>query len=188
MSADDLSPEQLELLGLLLEEDAAPSDGRIPRRGDGPAPLSHAQRQLFLLEQMYPSGAAYVVSLGMRLEGPLHSGWMERALATLVQRHSALRTRFFMDGQEPRQEVLPPWRFVLPTVELAHLGPAEREATLWRVVEEEQARPFDLGEGRLLRAHLLVLSPTEHVLLVVSHHINSDALSMGILARDLVRL
>lgn len=193
MSTDDLdleqlSPEHLELLSLLLGEEDAPTDGRIPRRGDGPAPLSHAQRQLFLLEQMYPSGAAYVVSLGLRLEGRLHPEWMERALATLVQRFSALRTRFFLDGDEPRQEVLPAWRFVLPTVELAHLSPAEREATLWRIIDEEQSRPFDLGEGRLLRAHLFALGPAEHALLVVSHHINSDALSMGILARDLMRL
>ena len=39
-----LEKQQVKILadrmGLLLEEDAAPSDGRIPRRGDGPAPLS----------------------------------------------------------------------------------------------------------------------------------------------------
>ncbi len=184
---EGLSPEQLELLGLLMDEAPAVEQG-IPRVGDGPAPLSFAQRQLFLFERLFPDTPAYGVSQGMRLRGPLSHAALEAALRGLVARHSALRTSFSLEGEEPTQRVLPPWRLVLPTVELGHLPEAEREATLWRVIEEEQARSFDLGEGRLLRGLLFALGPEEHVLLLCSHHINTDALSMGMLASELVAL
>lgn len=187
MSLEGLSPEQLELLGLLMDEEPA-APGAIPRVGEGPAPLSFAQRQLFLFERLFPGTPAYGVSLGVRLDGPLRHEALETALGGLVARHTALRTAFTLDGDEPVQRVLPPWRLRLPVVELSHLPEPEREPTLWRVVEEEQARPWELGEGRLLRALLFALTPERHVLLLCSHHINTDALSMGMLAQDLVAL
>ena len=54
--------------------------------------------------------------------------------------------------------------------------------------EEEARRPFDLIDGPLLRAHLLRLSETEHVLLLTMHHIVSDGWSMGVFVQELAAL
>ncbi|MGH9945124.1 MAG: non-ribosomal peptide synthetase, partial [Pyrinomonadaceae bacterium] len=57
-----------------------------------------------------------------------------------------------------------------------------------RLLEEEARRPFDLGTGTLLRALLLRLDETEHVLLLTIHHIACDGWSIQILRRELATL
>ena len=49
-------------------------------------------------------------------------------------------------------------------------------------------RPFDLACEVPLRAHVFALSPDEHVLLLVLHHIAGDGWSLSVLGRDLGRL
>ena len=53
---------------------------------------------------------------------------------------------------------------------------------------DSAARPFDLTEGPLLRVNLYRLGETEHVLLVVTHHIISDIWSLGLFIRELATL
>jgi len=54
--------------------------------------------------------------------------------------------------------------------------------------EEDARRRFDLTKGPLLRANLLRLGETEHVLLVTIHHIISDGWSVGVFVRELAAL
>ena len=60
------------------------------------------------------------------------------------------------------------------------------EVSAW--AEREAHRPFDLTKGPLLRANLLRLGQTEHVLLLTLHHIVSDGWSMGVFVRELAAL
>ena len=53
---------------------------------------------------------------------------------------------------------------------------------------EEARTPFDLSKGPLLRATILKLGTSEHVLLLTMHHIVSDAWSSGIFFRELGEL
>jgi len=52
----------------------------------------------------------------------------------------------------------------------------------------ELRRPFDLARDLLVRTTLFRLSESEHVLVVVTHHIASDGWSVGIFCRDLGEL
>jgi hypothetical protein len=52
-------------------------------------------------------------------------------------------------------------------------------------VAAEAAQPFDLEEGPLTRFRLVRLTPEDHVLLVICHHIISDAWSAGVFFREL---
>jgi amino acid adenylation domain-containing protein len=54
-----------------------------------------------------------------------------------------------------------------------------------RLTADEVQRPFDLRQAPLLRAHLLELNDAEHILIIGTHHIVSDAWSMGILTKEL---
>src|SRR2546430_11779623 len=45
-------------------------------------------------------------------------------------------------------------------------------------------RSFDLERGPLLRVNLLRLGEHDHVLVVIMHHIVSDAWSLGVLMRE----
>src|SRR5207247_3507497 len=62
------------------------------------------------------------------------------------------------------------------------------EAEVGRRADEEARRLFDLEHGPLVRARLLELGSTAHVLLLTMHHIVSDGWSMGVLVHELSAL
>jgi amino acid adenylation domain-containing protein/FkbM family methyltransferase len=159
-----------------------------PAAPPGPASLSFAQERLWFLDRMDPGRAVYNVSSLFRLEGDLPADRLELGLHRVVDRHEALRTRFAAEDGDLVQIASPaaPWR--LPVIELAGLPPAAREAELWRLAAGEAWRPFDLAAGPLLRTLLLEAGEGGRALLVATHHIVSDAWSMGVLARDLAAL
>jgi hypothetical protein len=68
------------------------------------------------------------------------------------------------------------------------VSPDAREHDTRRVLADEASRPFDLAHGPLLRALLVRLTDEEHSLLLVQHHIVTDAWSRGIFHRELVAL
>jgi amino acid adenylation domain-containing protein len=154
--------------------------------------LSFAQQRLWFMDQLEPGTAAYNLPNAVRLEGVLDLGAMERGINDLVRRHESLRTTFAakeIAGElRPIQIIAPELRIALPLVDLQALPEAEREAEALRLANEEASRPFDLRQGPLLRATLLRLSDTDHMLLLTMHHIVSDGWSTGVLVRDLAAL
>ena len=173
---------------LLLERRAGGSleGSQIPRRtGPGPWPLSHAQELMWLLDQLSPGSNAYNSPTATRLEGPLDPNALRLAIDAVVARNEVLRTTYdTVDGQ-PVQLVHPPSPTELPVVDLSDLPPAQRQAELDRVLQEEAERPFDLRVGKVLRPTLVRLGPEDHVLLWVVHHIAIDGWSKGVLWREL---
>ncbi|MEI2453367.1 amino acid adenylation domain-containing protein [Lysobacter firmicutimachus] len=185
-----LSPQQRELLQRQLAARngaAAPRDEAIPRRSvAGQAlPLSAAQQRMWFFERFQPGTGAYHVYGHYRLRGALDAMALQRAFATVVRRHDALRTGFDEVAGEPRQTVVAHVDFALDRHDLTALPEAQREAEIQRRVGAESERPFDLARPPLLRAGLLRLADDDHVLMVVMHHIVSDAWSFGVLHAEL---
>ncbi|MEM8932231.1 MAG: amino acid adenylation domain-containing protein, partial [Acidobacteriota bacterium] len=162
----------------------------IPRvERDGPLATSFAQRRLWFLDRLETDSAAYVLSAGIRLLGPLDAAHLQRALDQLVERHETLRTRIVtLDDGEPAQLVDPPAPQALPRVDLRSLGPTDALAEARRLAGEETRRPMDLATGPLLRTTLLHLATGDHVLLLSMHHAISDGWSIGIFFRELSAL
>ena len=61
----------------------------------------------------------------------------------------------------------------------------EREQKIRQRIQQAAEAPFDFATGKFLRAELLRVADDEHVLILTTHHIVSDAWSMGILTREL---
>ena len=75
-----LSPAKRALLEQRLKaaSRADPDQREIPRRPDPEcAPLSHAQRQMWVIDQMTPGNPAGNLPYGYRLRGPLDRGALE---------------------------------------------------------------------------------------------------------------
>ncbi|MGI5392237.1 amino acid adenylation domain-containing protein [Streptomyces sp. CA-251251] len=151
---------------------ARPRPGRIP--------LSHAQRRLWFLQTMERSSYLYNISTAVRLRGGLDHEALAAALHDVTARHESLRTVFLEDAEGPHQVVLDEAE-ARPELVRARVSGAE----LAERVTEASRYAFDLTAETPLRVWSFELSPTEHVLLVLVHHIAGDGWSMGPLARDL---
>ncbi|MFF9850446.1 amino acid adenylation domain-containing protein [Streptomyces litmocidini] len=152
---------------------------RVERRPD-PLPPSPAQQRLWFLNRFEGPSATYNVPLVLRLDGPLDTEALARALADVVERHESLRTVFPDSGGVPRQ-------LVLDTAG-ADLDLTPRDVApdrLDAVLTAETAYAFDVSTERPVRARLLRLAPESHVLMLLVHHIAGDGWSLAPLARDL---
>ncbi|MCP3099463.1 amino acid adenylation domain-containing protein [Myxococcus sp. K15C18031901] len=154
------------------------------------AELSFAQRRLWFMDQYLPGSPLYNMPVAQRLEGVLDVAALERAFAEVVRRHESLRTTFHARAGTPRQVIASPGELapVLELEDLRSLPEFEREARALRIARESARVPFDLTRGPLLRTRLLRLGEREHLLVVVMHHIVSDAWSLGVLVREVVAL
>ena len=150
-------------------------------------PLSFAQQRLWLLDQLEP-GPQYNDPFHLRLTGSLDVVALSRSLNEIVRRHEALRARFLMVDDQPKQQVVPPARFKIPFLDLSGLTEIERESQAIRMAAEEGRCEFKLEHGPLFRVKLLKLGPAEHWLLLTFHHVAMDGWSRGVFLRELAAL
>ncbi|MBT0770089.1 amino acid adenylation domain-containing protein [Kineosporia sp. J2-2] len=150
-----------------------------------PLVLSAGQQQMWFLSRLEPESWEYVVPLAVRLAGPLDAPRLRRALSAIVGRHEVLRTRYLLDGTAPVQVVDAPAELELPVDDVSGLPAGRREETALGIARREPGRPFDLERQWPLRARLIRLTATDHVLVVVFHHIACDAWSVRQFAQEL---
>ncbi|MEE8587279.1 MAG: amino acid adenylation domain-containing protein, partial [Acidobacteriota bacterium] len=182
---------------------------RRPRDGD--LPLSFAQQRLWFLDQLQPGTALYNIPAALQLRDGPHPSFIEAGLNEIVRRHEALRTCFPARHGRPLQRIQDQFRLALPIIDLSGLDNSVRKRERNRLARNEARRPFDLANGPLIRATLIVeqlavgrlqshggteaqrselspssvLRPPSSVLLLSLHHIASDGWSMGILLSEL---
>ncbi|MEO6165513.1 MAG: amino acid adenylation domain-containing protein [Candidatus Binatia bacterium] len=159
---------------------------KIPRiPASGPRPLSPAQRRLWILDQLDREDISSNRPLAFRLAGLLDIQALETSLAEITRRHEILRSVFPGTDGEAVQVVSPvePWH--LSTIDLKSVPLPERDAEARRIALCEAQKKFDLAKGPLVRGVLLRLQATDHVLLLLMHHIVFDGWSESILMQEL---
>ena len=142
-------------------------------------PMSFEQRRLWFLSEL-DGGVAYNIPLALRLSGLVDADALGAALSDVVRRHEVLRTVFSGVDGEQRQHVLhgPAAR---PELRLVPTDEHSLDAELAAAADE----PFRLTDEPPLRARLFQLDRTDHVLLLVVHHIACDEWSLEPMLRDL---
>lgn len=173
-------------------------------------PLTHGQQALWFLHRGAPESAAYNTAIAVRIRSRVDADVLERACATLVLRHDALRTTFTDEDGSPSQRVwgfraIPLGRHSAVSSRAASSrtasstaaspgggahdsvdGSVEDDAALLRAVRNAYSVPFDLAEGPLARIDLVSRADDDHVLLLTLHHIVGDAWSLWILLDELL--
>ena len=148
-------------------------------------PVSFAQQRLWILERLEPNSAAYNIPITLRLNGSLNIAALETALSQVVRRHEVLRTEYHTENGEAVQIVNPPAPVPVTLADLIHVPSAERDAYALRLAKNEAETPFNLSRGAMLRAALLRLTESEHVLIITVHHIAFDGWSVGTLLSEM---
>ncbi|WNO70902.1 condensation domain-containing protein [Streptomyces sp. AM8-1-1] len=185
--ATDMTPSSAALQEELLRRararagsrPAAPAPAAV--REPSPAPLSHAQRRMWLMDRLGQGGSLYSVPFATRLRGPLDIDALTAALTGLVRRHHILRTRYGQRGDEAYQEVL-------AAPDAMDVVVVESDDDGMRLLTEEARRPFDLSAGPLPRALVVRHGPQDHTVLLTFHHIAIDGGSLETVADELSQL
>ncbi|WFU79135.1 condensation domain-containing protein [Bradyrhizobium sp. CIAT3101] len=146
-------------------------------------PASASQKRFWNLSRLRPDDAAFNMPSAVRIAGPLVAELLERSLISLVQRHEGLRTTFREQDGELSQIIWARGNCELHFSDLSEVLP-QGNSDLDKLLRDETQKPFDLECGPLARVRLLRLSPEDHVLVVVVHHIISDGWSQSILQRE----
>ncbi|MDD2050653.1 amino acid adenylation domain-containing protein [Pseudomonas putida] len=171
----------LETFVALLEQQAPGAFAAIePVSREQALPLSFAQERQWFLWQLAPHSAASNLPVALRLRGELQVGALGESFARLLARHESLRTHVQVVQGQALQVIE-----AVSSLQLV-LEQGVDEASVQALFAAEIERPFDLQAGPLLRIRLVRLAPDDHALLLVQHHIVSDAWSMQLMVEELV--
>ncbi|MFG1955083.1 amino acid adenylation domain-containing protein [Micromonospora sp. NPDC048830] len=152
-------------------------------------PLSHAQRQLWFIDQLSPGESTYNSPLVYRLRGPVDIAALRAALTLLVRRHDGIRTRFAVGDGVPYQVIGPPPEDVdLDVVDLPRSATGNRDEAIEAALHAEVTAVFDLHVGPLYRFRLIRVDAADHILVLAFHHVVTDGWSTGVVQRDLSAL
>ena len=147
-------------------------------------PLAPVQETFYVLAQIEPESAAYVVPATLKISGPLDRARLRAAARAVVAGNELLRARVERRGDEP----------------ILIVAPLEEEESWFRweerdliageaagsVVEAFEAAPIALGGPSLARFQLLRVSGEEHYLTLAAHHIVVDGASVGLIVAELL--
>src|SRR5579864_1285637 len=151
------------------------------------APLSFAQLQMWVMDQITPGNPAYGMPKAYCLKGQLDILALEKSFNEIIKRHEVLRTTFSVSDGEPWQVIHQECRIEVRVTRLDVLTAEERERRVHVLTSEEACVPFDLTRLPLLRVLLFKLSDFEHVLLINLHHILADGISSQLMLKELDR-
>ncbi|MGB5930633.1 MAG: amino acid adenylation domain-containing protein, partial [Cyclobacteriaceae bacterium] len=145
-------------------------------------PTSAAQRRMFYAHQTNKSSLAYNNPEIAVLAGKVNKELIKDTFEKLIDRHESLRTTFTSRNGIPVQIINP-----TPTFDIGYL-----EGTSDEVESHisEFIKPFDIEKDILFRVALLHLTDEvdRYVLIVDTHHIVSDGVSLSILIKDFMSL
>ena len=187
--AEALDP-RLELMRRKLAARGLASDTPLNSSGAPSAAdrLSDGQRRMWFVQAVDTSGVLLNVCVSYRLTGVVDGGRLQAAVNAVARRHPILRTTYQADeAGEPRpsvhDELFPAWA----AHDLAEMSARARALRLEVLAQREFGAPFDLSTDSPLRITLIRTGPTEHVMLLVAHHIAWDDGSWRVFFTDLNR-
>ena len=148
----------------------------------GPTEQSFSQARMWFLQQMEPASTWLLLPHATRLRGELSLEALKKAVSVVVEHQEALRTRFMSRNgigfQVVSSSMPSPW-------EVVDMSSASNEE-LMSSIHKQQNTPMDLTE-ECWRVVIFRLSPTEHVLSIVLHHIIADGWSFDIFVKSMAR-
>lgn len=133
-----------------------------------------------------PFGPRYHAVAAWRVTGaPINVNALRDALYDVVERHEALRTRIAGTAGNMYQEILPPSPVKLDIRDFPAVPEASRAERAEALTQEVETETVSAHEAPFLRAVLARFDDRDAVLALLTHHLVSDGLSMGVIIRDL---
>lgn len=134
--------------------------------------LSEGQKGLWMLQKADPQNSAYNIPISFRLNRQINTELFTKAAHLVLKQHPILSMSIEERGGEPFQ-VYNRTALELYTGNISHLKNDE----VLPFLKEKVKIPFVLDSSPLMRIYLLSKSQSEHIVLIVLHHIVFDGSS-----------
>ncbi|MDX7990726.1 non-ribosomal peptide synthetase [Xenorhabdus littoralis] len=142
-------------------------------------PASHSQEQLWFLNELAPdSQLAYTMAVRVSIDGDLDVLKLQRAVNQVVASQEILRTSFSYTNGKLSQTVSP--SATLPIHTINYLDDV---ASALQLINMEVKRKWFLGQAPLYRLLLIKTGQSHHELVLSTHHIVCDGISLQLLLK-----
>lgn len=156
--------------------------------GNGAVVLSYGQKRLWALDSIDEASAVYNIPSLVDIDGGVNVALLKTALLAFVRRHQSLRTviQLDVDGM-PIGRVLEDIDAdaLLKVYDLSRAPDVEITLTPEVIIEREANTSFDLAKDISLRGSLIIHSDSQATLALTMHHQAGDAVSTGLMLREL---
>jgi acyl transferase domain-containing protein/acyl carrier protein len=149
--------------------------------------ISHAQRRLWILQQLQKEQTVYNLPFAFELKD-LDLEAFIKAFDSLEARHESLRTTFVNLEGIPKQKIHPPGAlgFKINIADLSNDPDLEKKVQ--HLLTKDAKKVFDLEKGPLIRATLIKTGPKTYTFSFTIHHIICDGWSLKILMTEMMAL
>ncbi|TMP30024.1 non-ribosomal peptide synthetase [Pseudoalteromonas rubra] len=148
-------------------------------------PLSTQQQRQLFLWQLEPQSSAYHIGATLELQGSIQPELLKQACAKVLESQPALRQAYFKNATDQwRQRTT---EQPLQWQEHDISDAADPTAQAQTIQQQISQQPFALDKGENFRTALISHSEQQHRLVLVMHHIASDAWSFDLILAEVTR-
>ncbi len=145
--------------------------------------LSHAQKRLWVLDQIEKSKSTYNIPLAVTINDQIDFEALQSAFDKMVQRHESLRTFFTEIKGSPVQKIIDSQSIPINLIDFSSEN--DPDATASDYIIAEAHRPFNLSQFPLVRLSVVKTAPEKQILFLNIHHIVCDGWSLNIMIDEL---
>ncbi|KAI3396960.1 hypothetical protein diail_11360 [Diaporthe ilicicola] len=143
-------------------------------------PISPGQSRFWFQKNLMEDQTTSNSTICVSIDGKIRLDNLESAVQNVAARHEALRTSFFMDEDHmPVQAIVETSRLFLERIVLTD------ESRVAQEFERLKRHVYDIEHGDCMRLVHITVTPTKGFLLIGSHHIIMDGISLEVLLNDL---
>ncbi|WP_323074014.1 non-ribosomal peptide synthetase [Mycetohabitans endofungorum] len=143
-------------------------------------PLSSAQTEIWLAQQLHPDSPVYNIAQYTVIEGEIEAAVFEAALRQVIDEADTLRLQFVDSDHGLRQRIgAPVWS--MPVLDLTAQADPEAAAQAWMQADYQQ--PVNLVQGPLFCYALLKVAPAQWIWYQRYHHIMMDGYGRYLIAQ-----
>ncbi|QKW53633.1 non-ribosomal peptide synthetase [Streptomyces buecherae] len=149
-------------------------------------PVSAAQREIWLAQQLFPESPFYRVGEYVEIDGPVDPVAFEAALRQAVAEAEPLRARFLEDAGVLWQVLEPACDWAFPVLDVSGEADPRSVAEAW--MRADLAQPMDPERGPLFSYALFKLESERFAFHHSYHHIVTDGFGLALFVRRVAGL
>jgi amino acid adenylation domain-containing protein len=146
--------------------------------------LSFQQQRVYLLSKLDQTGYTYHVLDVVRVAGSLNFDALDASIATICQRHDALRSTFQQGSGELLQTAGTAWE-PLQRVDLVGCPKNRRAATIRHHATQSLREGFEIERMPPLKVQVFRFDEHDHAIVIKAHHLITDGWSRRLFWQEL---